>query len=144
MPSRRNSFINDLAKAPWPVGVTAGLLLFLLLRYGIPAWFAAKAGPLAQAFAQGAGGLGWLAWMVLAACWMAALGSCLDARRKRRLLETRTDLDSLAALGWQDFERLVGEAFRREGYAVEETGLGGPDGGIDLVLRRDGKRTLVQ
>jgi restriction system protein len=47
------------------------------------------------------------------------------------LLETRTDLDSLAANGWRDFERLVGEAFRRQGYAVEETGLGGADGGME-------------
>src|SRR6185312_9455482 len=48
------------------------------------------------------------------------------------------------ALGWRQFELLVGEAFRRRGYVVEETGLGGADGGIDLILRRDGRRTLVQ
>jgi restriction system protein len=38
----------------------------------------------------------------------------------------------------------VGEAYRRRGYAVEETGLGGADGGIDLILHHDGERTLVQ
>jgi restriction system protein len=38
----------------------------------------------------------------------------------------------------------VGEAFRRQGYTVEETSLGGADGGIDLILRKDGRRTLVQ
>lgn len=32
----------------------------------------------------------------------------------------------------------------RCGYAVEETGLGGADGGIDLVLRHGGRRILVQ
>ena len=53
-------------------------------------------------------------------------------------------LASIAALGWRDFERLVGEAFRRQGYTVEESGLGGADGGIDLILRKDGQRTLVQ
>lgn len=47
-------------------------------------------------------------------------------------------------MSWRDFERLVGEAFRRRGYTVEETGLGGADGGIDLILRRNGQRTLVQ
>jgi restriction system protein len=142
--SRRNGFIYDLAKEPWPAGLVLGLLLFLLIRYGVPAWIASHGGPLAQAFARGVGAFGMLAWLVLAACWFAALVSFLDARRKRRLLETRTDLDSLAATGWRDFERLVGEAFRRQGYAVEETGLGGADGGIDLILRRDGRRTLVQ
>jgi restriction system protein len=47
-------------------------------------------------------------------------------------------------MNWRQFEQLTGEAFRRQGYAVEETGLGGADGGIDLKLRKDGKTTLVQ
>ena len=144
MRTRRTGFLDDLAKAPWPLGVVAGLLLFAVVRYGIPAWIAGHADPLAQAFARGASAFGMLAWLALTACWLAALVSFLDARRKRRLLETRTDLDSLAATGWRDFERLVGEAFRLQGYAVEETGLGGADGGIDLILRRDGRRTDVR
>ncbi|MEO6922654.1 MAG: restriction endonuclease, partial [Bryocella sp.] len=44
----------------------------------------------------------------------------------------------------RQFEQLAGEAFRRQGYAVEETGLGGADGGIDLILRENGQTTLVQ
>ena len=40
--------------------------------------------------------------------------------------------------------RVVGEAFRRQGYRIEETGLGGADGGIDLRLSKNGKITLVQ
>jgi restriction system protein len=51
---------------------------------------------------------------------------------------------SSRAMSWREFEMLVGEAFRRQGYAIQETGLGGADGGIDLVLRKDGKTTLVQ
>lgn len=47
-------------------------------------------------------------------------------------------------MSWQDFEKLVGEAFRRHGYSVEETGLGGADGGIDLILSKDGRTQLVQ
>ena len=47
-------------------------------------------------------------------------------------------------MNWQQFEQLTGEAFRRQGYAVEETGLGGADGGIDLLLRKYGQTTLVQ
>ncbi len=54
------------------------------------------------------------------------------------------DLDSLRALSWQDFEKLVGEAYRRPGYVVEETGGGGPDGEVDLVIRNDGKTYFVQ
>jgi restriction system protein len=45
---------------------------------------------------------------------------------------------------WMEFEMLVGEAFRRKGYSVSETGGGGADGGVDLVLRKDGEKFLVQ
>jgi restriction system protein len=81
---------------------------------------------------------------VLPVCWIAALFSFLGARHRRRLLDTRTTLESIAAGGWRQFEFLVGEAFRRLGYSVEVAGLGSAEGGIKLVLRKDGHRTLVQ
>ena len=51
---------------------------------------------------------------------------------------------TLDGMSWQQFEHLVGEAFRMQGYAVAETGGGGADGGVDLVLTRDGEKSLVQ
>lgn len=139
----RRGLLDDLVALPWPVALAFGVLGFFFVRHGIPFLFSRTDGPFAQAFAQN-NPFAPLAWLVLAACALAALFSFVGARRKRRLLDTRTGLDSIAALGWRDFERLVGEAFRRQGYAVEETGLGGADGGIDLILRKDGKRVLVQ
>jgi len=50
----------------------------------------------------------------------------------------------LRELPWKRFEDLLGEAYRRQGYGVEETVGGGADGGVDLVLRRNGDVTLVQ
>jgi restriction system protein len=50
----------------------------------------------------------------------------------------------LNGMTWQEFEMLVGEAFRRKGYTVNETGGGGADGGVDLVLRKGGEKFLVQ
>lgn len=47
-------------------------------------------------------------------------------------------------MNWKQFEMLVGEAFRRQGHRIEETGLDGADGGIDLRLSKNGKITLVQ
>jgi restriction system protein len=47
-------------------------------------------------------------------------------------------------MSWQEFEMLVGEAFRQNGYQVVENGGGGADGGVDLVLRKDGEKFLVQ
>ena len=45
---------------------------------------------------------------------------------------------------WKDFELLVGEIFRMQGYSVVETGGGGADGGIDLILKKDNELFLVQ
>jgi HJR/Mrr/RecB family endonuclease len=71
--------------------------------------------------------------------WLAAR---VQESRRRNLLEWTTDLRRLDAM---EFEWLVGELFRREGWEVQETGKhGAPDGGIDLVLRRGQERSLVQ
>ena len=45
-----------------------------------------------------------------------------------------------------EFERLLALYFRDQGYEVEETGIGGNDGGVDLVIieRRTKERTAVQ
>jgi restriction system protein len=53
------------------------------------------------------------------------------------------DIDPLMTMSWSEFEHLVGEIYRRRGYAVMETPQGA-DGGIDLVARRDGEVLLVQ
>lgn len=73
-----------------------------------------------------------------------ALVAEVDKHKRRRLLAVQSDLDSIREMSWQDFERLVGEAYRRQGCRVEETGGSGPDGGVDLILRRNGETALVQ
>lgn len=56
--------------------------------------------------------------------------------------------DGLARTSWQDFERLLARHYREEGYEVEHSGTAETasrfDGGVDLVLRRDGETVLVQ
>ena len=44
-------------------------------------------------------------------------------------------------MSWEDFERLVSEYFRRNGFQVTREGGNGPDGGIDLVHAHE-KRNL--
>lgn len=60
------------------------------------------------------------------------------------MLDGQTGLDSLRELSSKRFEDLLGEAYRRQGYAVEETLGGGADGGVDLILTHGGQVTLVQ
>lgn len=47
-------------------------------------------------------------------------------------------------MNWQQFELLVGEAFRKAGYRVIDGGDVGADGGVDVHLNKDGNRYFVQ
>ena len=67
-----------------------------------------------------------------------------DKFRRRRLLAQQNSLETLQSMTWLEFEYLVGEVYRQQGYKVEEKGGSGPDGGVDIVLRRGGDTVLVQ
>ena len=145
MGRRRKSGLDEVASWPWQLGLMAGVVAFLLIRYGIGAWLSTAGGPLLAPLGQQFGGMiAPLAWIAMFACWIAAAVSWGNARKRRSLHDTRSDLASLADISWREFEMLVGESFRRQGYQVTETGLGGKDGGIDLIVTKDGRRELVQ
>lgn len=146
MARRKESGFELLASMPWPVPVILGVIGFVGVRYGIRWFLGASQDPLLQGFGRelSKGAYTPFAWMVLALCWFAAIGSFIRRKQRRHLLEVQTGLDSVRALTWRQFEMLVGEAFRRDGYTVEENTHSGADGGIDLMLRKDHKLTLVQ
>jgi len=63
--------------------------------------------------------------------------------------ESRTDQEilhsSLDQLSGAEFERLLALYFRDLGYKVQEVGIGGSDGGVDLVIiDQCGEKTAVQ
>ncbi len=71
-------------------------------------------------------------------------GAGISAWRRRERKNLVADVvqseasDALDGMSWREFEMLVGEGFRLQGYHVAEIGGNGPDGGIDLVLTRPG------
>ncbi|PXX73152.1 restriction system protein [Pseudomonas sp. LAMO17WK12:I10] len=67
----------------------------------------------------------------------------IRARKFRSISNSDQPGFAIRNLNWDQFEQMVGEAFRKQGYAVAET-VKGPDGGIDLELRRGGELFLVQ
>ncbi|MEX2499348.1 MAG: restriction endonuclease [Wenzhouxiangellaceae bacterium] len=77
---------------------------------------------------------------------VAALGSVLKQLKINGMFQAvaKEPEPGLAKLSWSEFEELVGELFRRRGFTVKRTGKPGPDGGVDVELRRDGKLFLVQ
>src|SRR5256886_3069699 len=82
----------------------------------------------------------WAAMVILAA---GLIG--VGKRRWRGFLLSRaTGLPVLRQRGWPDFELLVGEVYRQQGYSVSERGGRQADGGVDLELVRSSERVIVQ
>ena len=138
----RTSLIEDmfdtLRKLPWWVGVVVAAIFWIIGLF-ITAGVAKDAiqnaiRPLFKLVFNG--------FAILAL--VAAAVSAIQSLSRRKLLDRQSGMDSLRSLSWREFERLVGEAYRRQGYDVEETGGGGADGGVDLVLRGHGETVLVQ
>jgi restriction system protein len=78
---------------------------------------------------------------------MAAIISAITTFRQKKLynnVATRTDVAVLNEMSWDEFEILVGEHFRRQGFQVSRQGGNGPDGGIDIVLKNKSETYLVQ
>jgi restriction system protein len=139
MPRQRESNIELLLKLPWWISDALGVISFAALRWGLPAW----AGDVnaRQMIAKGVSPLAPLPLLFFA---LIAVGSFMFARKRHRLVDTQTSLEKLRETGWKDFEYLVAEAFRRQGYAVDYSLGRGADGGVDLMLRRYGRTSLVQ
>lgn len=140
MARRRNEGILDiLTTLPWWASIVAAATVYIGLKWILPALLGGNVllQPLAGAMKAGA-------WIFALVFLIPAPFAALNTAKRRRLLDTQTGLESVRAMGWREFEMLVGEAFRRQGYRVEERGGDGPDGGIDLVLYRQGRTTIVQ
>ncbi|MGB2833224.1 MAG: restriction endonuclease [Methylotenera sp.] len=63
------------------------------------------------------------------------IGACVSSfkgKHRSKLLDKQSSIETIRDMSWQDFELLVGEAFRRKGFEVKENGGGGADGG-DLL-----------
>jgi restriction system protein len=77
-----------------------------------------------------------------------AIGSVFARAKRRKLIVDVASATkpgkTIEGISWQQFEQLTGEAFRRQGFTVTETGGNGPDGGIDLILHKDREKYLVQ
>jgi restriction system protein len=122
MARRKHSVADQLILGPWWISLVLAAIAYVVLGRVIPSLVP-------------------LVCFVLIAF---ALISALRSMANRRMLDRQTGIDSLRALPWKQFEDLLGEAYRRHGYKVTENLGGGPDGGVDLVLHREGKVTLVQ
>ena len=126
-------------KAPCWVSALLAVLSYVALRWVLPA--VAGQHKMLQAVAAGAAPLAYLFAIIFG---ILAIGSALFATKRRRLVDGQQSLETLRASSWKDFEYLVAEAYRRQGFDVDYSVGKGADGGVDLVLRKGGRKTLVQ
>jgi restriction system protein len=135
----RQHLLRELATLPWWIGLGLAIIVYVALKWVFPAVVGRSV------FLKGiAEAVGNNAALLATPFLVVTLVAAFNAFRRRKLLDDQTGLNSLNAMSWQDFELLVGEAFRRQGFVIEESGGAAPDGGIDLLLYRSGKKTVVQ
>ncbi len=154
MPGRKNvslteTMLEAMYRGPWWLGLIVAVVFYALLEFFIPGllWLVqwrSSDQSLALSMLDGfinasrtlapfAFGLGLLLWL------LARIPRWINRRR----LDRQTGIDSIRQLSWRQFEYLLAEYFRRQGYRVEET-ADGPDGGIDLRLFKSGTKGIVQ
>jgi restriction system protein len=136
---------------PWWAGVSAAVISYFVLHaLAKPAVATAVDVQNIGAFVTGAL---WRSiahvgqYLVPPVCLMGAAASAWKRYERKKLIgdAVQSDTaDALADMTWQEFEMLVGEAFRLDGFRVEERGGASADGGVDLVLRKDSEKFLVQ
>ena len=148
--SRRNrekslpdELFSLLKLTPVWVGPALAGIVYTLLRWFVPLLLAPKAGnpDVAAGFRIMLPTLAWVfAGVVLVAWAMAEIYKL----QNRRLLDSQEGAECIRKLSWQEFERLVCEAYRRQGYVAEVVGSTTGDGGVDIELSRNGELLLVQ
>ncbi len=139
MRRQKTSFAELLLKLPWWVSAAFGIVAFAGVRWGLPIW--AGQNNTRQMLAKGIIPFAPLALLLFG---ILAVGSFFFARKRSRLVDEQTSLEKLRETPWKDFEYLVAEAYRRQGYQVEYSLGRGADGGVDLTLHKDGHKSLVQ
>ena len=144
--SPAEDLMDLVAMLPWWAGIGLGVVSYLLL-HGLASQSvvaATQPGQMGTMLTQ-------TLWKTFASVGQYVLpiiclaGAGMSAWRRRERKQLVVDVaqskasDALDGMSWREFEMLVGEGFRLQGYQVVETGGGGPDGGVDLVLTRPGK-----
>jgi restriction system protein len=156
MARQKSSLFEDIvmvaSKLPWWICIVLALISYFILhaiasRPIMPATVAP--GQMGDAVTRGLlTTLAFFGQIVLPfAFGLGALISGINSIRQKKLYNTvaaRRGVGALNEMSWEDFERLVSEYYRRQGFQVSREGGNGPDGGIDLVLRQKSETYLVQ
>lgn len=114
----KRSLFSILSEQPWWVSLLVAAILFALVQLFLP--------PLAP----------------FVALPFVAVAAYVGWKQLRRTSPVNVEerLAALQAMPWENFGLVISEAYRRQGYTVEESA----SGAFDFKLRKDGRSTLVQ
>lgn len=143
MSPRRQGLVEELLAAfvelPFWAAMLGAAFFYLVLRFVPPLLVGRSAsGSILAAVA-----ITLAPWAALAILAASIVG--VGKRRWRQWLVSKaSELDAIKRMSWSDFETLVGETYRQQGYSVRELGGRHADGGTDLELARGGERVVIQ
>lgn len=165
MSRRKQSPLEDLIDIasffPWWAGLSLGLISFIVLHYFAsaeiqPSHDMSQMGTQMSkqmyiSFAK----IGQIIVPVI--CVFGALISAIKQKKREKIfsyvenyqpyeksIPKQASIDPIDNMSWKEFEMLISEFFRRQGYSVVENNGAGPDGGVDLRISKDSKIILVQ
>ncbi len=152
---RKTSPLEDMldlvAMLPWWAGVAIAVIGYVVLhRLAAPVQVAAvQPGQVSHLMTQTViAGLATAGQYIVPLVGVAGAAMSFFRRTQRSALVADVaeakSANALDSMSWREFELLVGEAFRLQGYRVTENGGAGPDGGIDLSMTKDNEKFLVQ
>lgn len=139
MARRNDSILDLLVLLPWWGSVVSSAVVYVVLAYVVPNITFEN-----QMSAMFFGGLSNVAHMCALVLLIPAPFAYLKQRQKSQRLDVQQGIASIRGLSWREFEELVGEAYRRQGYRVVENESAGADGGVDLWFKKNGLLHLVQ
>jgi restriction system protein len=155
MTRRRNSLAEDfmdvVSRLPWWAAVLLAIASYVILGAlagGLTAPLRGPQDPASLVFRTAFLAAAWAgSYLVPMLCIAAALISFLRRRRRSKLMSNvlgNEPAAAVAGLSWREFELLVAESFHMQGFTVQENFDAGPDGGVDLVMKKEGEVALVQ
>ncbi len=161
MARKKSSVLDDLidiaAHLPWQVGVVLAFIAYLVLHYfstraPLPT-NPAELKSLGTSIGESVGHsvtttLAMFLQYIIPACLLVGALVSFIRRRRQSTLHAQVAADrssnALEKMSWREFEGLVAETLRHQGYRVVERGRDGPDGGVDLELYQGADKYLVQ
>lgn len=149
--SEGDKFFEELVKqsslVPWWLTLPVALLLLYFVPYGVPADIQMQQPPdfvnamlmmLLKAVFK------FLIPMTLAFGAVLNIYSSIKSGLLFKSIKKNGAHKTVKDLCWQDFEFLLSEWFKKDGFNTEIVGGGGADGGIDIKLHKNGELYLVQ